>query len=266
MKTARVAGEARLARVRAARAQAARARAMSPRPNLQEMVAWACRILAMHGHGDLTLGHVSVRNGAHVLMKRKGVGLEEVTPADVLTIDLNGRRVAGEGAVHLEAPLHTEVYKRRPDVGAVIHTHPVLSTALGATDARLLYLSHDALLFPEGIAVFEETADLVTTSDAGAAIAGALADRHAILLRNHGVVIAGKDVRWAVLRAVTLERALQIQAAAAGLGAPRPIPEDLVRLLHASKYRDEFMDEYWAYWVRCVRRAGRDTGMPARGR
>jgi L-fuculose-phosphate aldolase len=247
----------------ATQARVARARAMIPQARPQEMVAWACRILALDGHGDLTLGHVSVRDGARVLMKRKGIGLEEVTPVDVLTIDLNGRRVAGEGTVHLEAPLHTEIYKARPDVGAVIHTHPVHGTAFGAVDARLLYLSHDALLFPEGIAVFEETADLVMSAPTGAAIARTLGDRRVVLLRNHGVLVVGKDVRWAVLSAVTLERALHLQALAVGLGIPKPIPDALIQALHASKYREEFMDEYWAYWLRRVRRAGLDQGMPA---
>jgi len=230
---------------------------------LREEVAWACRILAAHGHGDLTLGHVSARDSARVLMKRKGLGLEEVTPRDVLTLDLEGRKVAGDGIVHLEAPLHTEVYKARPDVGAVIHTHPVYSTALGATDGRLLYLSHDSLLFPEGIGIFEDTAGLVMERETGAAIARALGRRRVVLLRNHGVLVAGQDVRWAVLTALTFERALYLQAAAARLGTLRPIPEEQIAALHASKYRGEFMDEYWAYWVRGLRRMELDDGMPA---
>src|SRR5690606_18094205 len=96
---------------------------------LHEQVAWACRILAMHGHGDFTLGHASVRDGDLVHMKRNGIGLEEVNPADVLSIDLDGRKVAGEGLVNLEAVLHTAVYRARPDVFAVIHTPPPYPTA-----------------------------------------------------------------------------------------------------------------------------------------
>ena len=76
---------------------------------LHEQVAWASRILAMDGHGDFTLGHVSAREGDRVHMKRNGIGLEEVCPQDVLTIDLSGKKVAGEGKVHLEAVLHTAI-------------------------------------------------------------------------------------------------------------------------------------------------------------
>jgi L-ribulose-5-phosphate 4-epimerase len=234
--------------------------------SLRENVAWACRILAMHGHGDLTLGHVSARAGGRVFMKRKGLGLEEVAPRDILTLDLDGRRVAGSGAVHLETLLHAEVYRARDDVGAVIHTHPPYTTAFGATGAGLAYLTHDALLFPEGLGVYDDSADLVMTRETGQAIARALGTHRAVLLRNHGVVVAGTDLRWAVLQALTLERAIRLQAIARGLGDPRPIAGDLVASLHVSKYRDEFLDEYWAYWVRGVRGAGLDRGMPRRSR
>src|SRR3989304_1240917 len=102
---------------------------------LREQVAWACRILALHGHSDLTLGHVSAPRpvGDSYYLKSKGLGLEEVTPEDVVVLDLNGGRICGQGEVHLEAPLHTEVYRGRPDVGAVVPTPPPLTTALGAT-------------------------------------------------------------------------------------------------------------------------------------
>src|SRR4029453_1970728 len=124
--------------------------------SMQEQIAWASRILAMHGHGDFTLGHISVREGDVVHMKRNGIGLEEVIPADVLTIDLDGKRVAGEGRVHLEAALHTEVYRARSDVVSVVHSHPPYGTAFGTTDATLELLNHDAVLFKEGLAYFDD--------------------------------------------------------------------------------------------------------------
>jgi L-fuculose-phosphate aldolase len=232
----------------------------------RETVAWACRILAYYGHGDLTLGHASIRAGDRVYMKRKGVGLEEVTPADVLTLDLDGRKRDGDGAVHLEVPLHTEVYKVRPDVGAVIHTHPLWSVALGTVETPLRYLAHDALLFPDGLGVFEETSDLITNVATGGAVAQALGSRRAVLMRNHGVLIVGPTVGWAVLAALALERAAHLQSMAGSLGTPAAIPDGGVPALHVSKYRQEFIDEYWEYWLRCLRRAGLTDGMPARRR
>lgn len=231
---------------------------------IAEQVAWACRIIAMAGHDDLTLGHVSARVPGRdlVVIKRKGLGLDEVTPADVIGIDLDGNRVSGEGEVHLEAVLHTEVYRARPDVHAVIHSHPPFTTALTATEATLDFLTHDAALFPDGLGVYRETPQLITVADQGRAVAAALGDRRAVLLCNHGVVIVGKDVPWAVFTAVTLERAVMLQVYARTLGPLRPISLEMAQRLHPAKYRDAFVEEYWPYLIRRVRRSGLAEGMP----
>src|SRR5439155_20326137 len=92
---------------------------------LREQVAWACRILALEGYADLTLGHVSARGpGGEIWIKRKGVALDEVEPEDIVAIDDT------DAVLHLETVLHTGVYSARPDVGAVVHGHPPHATAL----------------------------------------------------------------------------------------------------------------------------------------
>ncbi|MDQ3894182.1 MAG: class II aldolase/adducin family protein, partial [Actinomycetota bacterium] len=158
--------------------------------------------------------------------------------------------------------LHTEIYKRRADVGAVIHGHPPYATAFAATDATLELLTHDALLFNDGVALFDDTAALITDEEQGRAVARALGRRRALILRNHGVVVADRDIRWAVLSAVTLERAIRLQAVASTLGELRPIASEAAEELHAGKYQERFLDEYWEAWIRKVRRAGADGGMP----
>jgi L-fuculose-phosphate aldolase len=164
--------------------------------------------------------------------------------------------------MHLEAVLHTEIYKLRPDVGAVVHGHPPFATAMGATEARIELLTHDAVLFHDGVSVFEETADLITAPEQGRAVAQALGSRRAVLLANHGVVAVGKDVPWAVLAAITLERAVRIQSIARSLGPLRSISPASAESLHASKYMDQLVEEYWASWIRRVRRARQADGMP----
>jgi L-fuculose-phosphate aldolase len=227
--------------------------------SVREQVAWACRILALEGYADLTLGHVSARPAGSetVFIKRKGVALDEVEPDDVVDLDDT------TADLHLETVLHTEVYAQRPDVGAVVHGHPPYATALGATNARLDLLTHDAVLFADGVAFFEETPELITEREQGRAVAKALGARRAVILQNHGVVVADKDVRWAILSAITLERAIRLQAIASTLGELRPIPKELAERMFAEKYQDRFLDEYWAAWIRRARRAGADEGMPA---
>jgi L-fuculose-phosphate aldolase len=228
---------------------------------LRKQVAVACRIIALEGYVDLTLGHVSARNPGDRTMwiKRKGVALDEVEPDDVVSIDIDDIDSLRRPEYHLESIMHTEVYRARPEVGSVIHGHPIYGTALGATDAQLQMLTHDAVLFVGGLGYYDDGPALVTTQEQGRSVAAALGSRRAALLRNHGVVIAGEDVRWSVLTALTLERAIRFQVLAASLGPQRPIAEESAALLHPQKYQDAFMAEYWAAWVRKVRRTGTDT-------
>jgi L-fuculose-phosphate aldolase len=235
---------------------------------LATQVAWSCRILAAHGYEDLTLGHVSARENDEpevMWIKRKGVSLAEVTPGDVLRTSIDGD-IENASDMHLEAVLHTEVYRARPDVRCVIHGHPLHATALGAAHTDLAFISHDAVLFKEGIAALDEVPEMILGRSQGQVVAEALGDRNALLMRNHGVLVVGKDPPWAVLTAVTLERAVQLQATAASLGELRPVAEDAVGPLHEMKYQDAFLAEYWNAWIRELRRTGRDFDMPEGGR
>jgi L-fuculose-phosphate aldolase len=225
---------------------------------LRAEIAWACRILADHGYRDLTLGHVSARdpgNPDRIWIKRRGLTLAEIEPEDVIAVDLDSHPRDATPEMHLETVLHTEVYRRRRDVTAVAHGHPPYSTALGATDASLHFLTHDAVLFDHGIATFEN-ADLITEVGQAVEVAEALDDNSALLMRNHGVLVAGADVRWLVLTAVTLERAVKLQAIATTLGNPRPIGEPMLEELKPRKYDDFLVNEYWDAWVRELRRRG----------
>ncbi|MCA9878389.1 MAG: class II aldolase/adducin family protein [Thermomicrobiales bacterium] len=234
--------------------------------SLREQVAWSCRILALGDHGDYTLGHVSARSadGQHMLMKRYGLGLEEVTPDDVLRLDLDGNILEGNGRAHLEYVLHSEIYRVRPDVQSVIHTHPPYATAFGATDAELQLLNHDAVLFKDGLAYFEDTVELIMHPEQGAQVAAALGDRRVVLLRGHGVLFTGVSVPWATYTALTLERVLRIQAIARSLGNLKPMSAEMASLVYPDKYQDGHIHSYWEYLIRGVLRAGLGQGMPVR--
>jgi L-fuculose-phosphate aldolase len=217
-------------------------------------VTLACRIIARFGHEDLTLGHASVRgpDGRTVYIKRKGKALRDVRDEEVIGIALDDPDGYLTPGAHLETIMHLETYLARPDVGAVIHTHPVYSIALGATRDGLELLSHDGLLFPDGVPVFDGTAGLVTSPQDGQGVARALGGGRAVLLRNHGILVAGEDISWAVLTALTLERAARIQFITRVLGDPVPIPREVARELSASKYQEEFAEEYWQDWCRML--------------
>ncbi|MEX0700359.1 MAG: class II aldolase/adducin family protein [Acidimicrobiia bacterium] len=219
-----------------------------------EQVVVAGRVVANAGYEDLTLGHVSVRGpgGSSMYIKRKGMSLAEVQTSDVVRIDLDDPEALSAPTMHLEAVMHIEAYRARPDVGCVIHGHPLYATALGATDGRLDMVSHDGVLFHDGIGLYDDSPDLITTPEQGRKVAESLGQRRVVLLKNHGVMIVGQDVRWAVLAALTLERAIQLQTIALLLGKINAIPEDEASAMFYDKYQDRFLDEYWDHWTRTL--------------
>lgn len=198
--------------------------------DVREQLAVACRILSAEGHEHLQLGHVSAREAAgadRFWIKPAGLSLGEVTSGDMILLDLDGNRLEGDRPVHREVFVHTEIYRRRPDVLAVVHTHPFHVAALAATGAEFRIVSQDSISFAPRPARYE-SALLIITPEQGQAVADALADGSAVILRNHGIVVADATIEGAVFLAVSLERSVRLQHAAAVLGEVRDIAPDEV--------------------------------------
>ncbi|MFC3961518.1 class II aldolase/adducin family protein [Nocardia jiangsuensis] len=189
-------------------------------------VVEAGKVLAANGHSDLVWGHLSLRDadGRGFWLKRPGLGFEELRTSDIQLLGFDGEVVLGEGAPHLERFIHSEVLRARPDVQCVIHTHPEAATAFAATGLPLLPVGHEATMFvPPDIARFTETGDLIRTPGLGRSVAAALGERNALLLVNHGVVVAGPSIGDAVFAAVLLEKACRMQLTAAAAAGAEPL-------------------------------------------
>lgn len=196
---------------------------------LRELVARGCNILGANGHEDYVWGHVSARDpsGRGVWMKAATYGFEEITGDHVVLVSFDGEVLHGDHPRHSEWPIHTEMLRARPDVGAVVHSHPPHSIALGATGQPLRPLSHAGTLFvPPEVPRFTKTANLIITPEMGGDVAQVIGDQHAMLLVNHGIVTTGKDVRDAVIRAVLLEKAAHQQVLTYTLGDPTRWSDD----------------------------------------
>lgn len=227
-----------------------------PTAELRETIALACRILAMEGLGDVTLGHVSGREpGAdRFWMKGAGLGLEEVFADDLVLVDLDGRQLAGARPRHGEYPIHAEVYRFRPEVNAVVHVHPLYSTVFSALDEPLRPITHDGVLFVPPIPCFRETTDLILTRAQGESVARALGAHPALLLQNHGVVVAGRSVREACLFTLFLERATRAQLIARGHGPLFWTSDEEAPTKRENVFNARLMDGFWQYYVRKLAR------------
>jgi ribulose-5-phosphate 4-epimerase/fuculose-1-phosphate aldolase len=197
---------------------------MNAREQLIAETAQANRALGASGQSDMVWGHASVRDpdGSGVWMKAAGWSFEEVTPGRVALVSPAGEVLAGNGPRHIEYPIHTEVMNARPDVGSVVHTHAPAAVAFAALDQPLLAISHDGVEFAEPqIARFTRTGGLIKTAELGRELARVIGDGAGCLIPRHGLVTVGPDAATAVMRAVLLARACQVQLQAMAAGEIR---------------------------------------------
>jgi L-fuculose-phosphate aldolase len=196
----------------------------------------AGKILAFAGQGDLTRGHVTVRMPGDpnlFLMKPHSHGLDEITMENIVICNIEGEKVGGGGRRHSEVFIHSEIFRVRPDVNSVIHTHPTHAVALSATGKTLQPISQSAIPFFDGLPYYTDTINLIRRQDQGAGVARALGSHKAVLLRNHGVAICGASVAESIVLALMLEDACRIQMLVEATGgAGELFPDEDIQSLY----------------------------------
>lgn len=224
-------------------------------------VARACRILEMEGHGDMTLGHLSLRDseGRGFWLKRNRIGLGEVRgPEDFVLVDWDGRQIAGTGGRHSEWPIHSEILQLRPDVQVVAHTHPFHACVFSAALDPLQPFTLDADYFID-MPRHEDDVALVTTKEEGIALARAMGEGFAVLMGNHGVTFCGTSTAHATCVGIFLEKACKAQLAgmSAGFRASMPTPETR-RKRHGQIMTPIHWEHSWNYFCRKLAAQGAD--------
>lgn len=222
---------------------------MSDLSKLRELVAQSCRVLGKLNLTKEPSGHVSARvpGEERVLIKARGPeesGLRFVGARDIITVDFNGKKVAGDDG--LETPqevfIHTWLYKTRPEVQCVVHVHPLTVVLFTICDKPLLplYGAYDPSglrLLVEGLAEYPRSIT-VSNENLGEEFAKAMGGKAACLMRGHGITTAGAGVEEATLTAIKLNDAAEINYRAALLGTPRPIPPEDIKILAGRTRRD----------------------------
>ena len=216
-------------------------------------LARACRILEMEGHGDMTLGHLSLRDpaGRGFWMKRNRIGLGEVLgPDDFVLVDWNGQQIAGSGGRHSEWPIHSEILRVRPDVQVVAHTHPFHACVFSAALDPLAPFTLDADYFL-AVPRHEDPVALITTKQEGAALARALGLHFAVLMANHGVTFCGTSVMHAACVGIFLEKACKAQLAGGAAGFRAGLPDAATRMKrHGQIMTPTHWEHSWNYFCR----------------
>lgn len=215
--------------------------------------ARACRILDMEGHGDMTLGHLSVRadDGGGFWMKRNRIGLGEVLgPHDFVLVDWDGKQLAGEGGRHSEWPIHSEIFRARADVNVVVHSHPLHASIFSAAVEPLQPYTLEADYF---IDVPRHDADvaLIVQKSEGEALAHSLGEHFAVFVANHGVTFCGTTIEHAVCVGVFLEKACRAHLIGCAATMRTTMPERAVR---ARRHQQIMTPGHWEHCWNYFRR------------
>lgn len=163
-------------------------------------------------------GHASVRRKGRILINDAVAPKRRLTMADLMELDPEGQRVAGAGRPPLEFHIHTEIYRRRPDAGAVIHLHPRWSTLLTSVGVPYRPVFAQGALLGD-IPVYDDPMS-INTREAGSALAVTLGNRPAILLKAHGATVVAEDLVTCFALAAYLEENASRQVGAMAIGTP----------------------------------------------
>lgn len=234
---------------------------------LVKNIALSCRILAKLGLFKETTGHVSARNrdGRSMLIRGRGgdeTGLIFTRPADIVLADFEGAPLKNRAGLKTpnEACIHGEIYKRRPEAGAVVHAHPssIVLTSMAGITLRPIYGGYDPQgmrLALGGIPVYPSSLTLHTKEQVHAMLE-VMGESDVCVLRGHGVVVVGKTIEEATIRAVKLDHLAKMNLQAAALGDVASVSqEDIDAFLARRGAPDRSTNSVWRYYAEWERRS-----------
>jgi len=227
----------------------------APPSDLVDRVVYANRILYDQGVVD-GLGHVSVRHpsepGVFLLSCNRAPGL--VKREDIVCYDIDGNAVSQTSErPYLERFIHSEIYRARPDVVAVVHSHSPSVIPFAITHKPLKPVFHMSGFLGSGSAHFEireaagNTDMLIRSPYLGEALAKSLGKHNCVLMRGHGSTVVGTSLEQVVYRAIYAEVNAKLQLAANGLGEISFLNEEEAQL--SSDMNDGQIPRSWNLWV-----------------
>jgi len=203
-------------------------------------------------------GHLSTRGGGQTLLIQPvDDARAELSPDRVLEVTLDGDVTAGDARPPLELAIHAEIYRARPDVGAVAHFHHDPTTVFTvAGDHPVVPLKNHASRWSAGVPVHPDPSH-IATAEQGRELAATLGNCHAALLRAHGQVVVAEDIPTLFADVVHFVENATLLARAIPLGAVRPLSEAECTRFSATFRRDRHARKLWIYYTTVATAAGR---------
>ncbi|OFA04383.1 aldolase [Duganella sp. HH101] len=217
----------------------------------RQKLALTCRILYDGGHDSGLAGQITCRTGqpGRFYTQQLGYGFDEISAASLIEVDQDLQVVNGQGIPNPANRFHTWIYRQRPDVNCIIHTHPLHVAALSMLETPLQISHMDTCPLFDDCAFLAHWPGVPVGNEEGEIIAGALGAKRAILLAHHGQLVVGATIEEACMLAILIERAARLQLLAMAAGAIQPLPPRLAAEAHdwiSSARRDQVTFAYYA--------------------
>jgi L-fuculose-phosphate aldolase len=229
-----------------------------PRAQLRQDLLYAFHIMDLSGQPSGLGAHITARlPGAETMLFHiHNYGFGEVTPAHIHEMDfelnvLSGRDVDVNPTLHI----HTRIYTARPDITCIVHTHAKHAIALSAAGHDFHTVGQNGARLYDECVTFDEDDGTALGKEPGEAMARALGDRSALLLKNHGLLTAGRTIQEAVLMAITMDEEAEIQLLALAAANRLSLPTREGSLRCKQYVRSEVLTSRgWAYFLRKLER------------
>lgn len=220
---------------------------------LKKRLAKVHRIITAGGLWPITKGHVSCRvpGSDHVLIlghiHSEGRSLANTDVDDIVTVDIEGNFIEGRIEAVDERYAHTEVYKARPDFHAVVHAHPTMATAFGIAGINILPVGNRGAIFAPMVPILEFDKQ-IDTPERGRMVRDAMGEGCAVVLKNHGVVVASDSIENVCISLFALEETAQLHWYAAQLGKVERISTGEVKSVMTGHRYEEFFAHVWGHY------------------
>jgi L-fuculose-phosphate aldolase len=224
--------------------------------DLRQKLALAGRMLAREEHESGLAGQITARGErpGTFWTARFGYGLDEVTAGNLLLVDDDLHPVEGDGMPNPSTRFHLWVYRARPDVSCILHTHPPHVSALSMLGEELAVAHMDTTMFFEDCAYLPDWPGVPFGDEEGEIISRALGQKHAILLGHHGQLVACATIEEAAVLAVFIERAAKMQLRARAVGPVKPIRPELAREARQYRLKSKAIEATFNYFARQILR------------
>jgi len=227
---------------------------------LQQKVALACLILDRDGHESALAGQISARGerpGTYWTL-RFGLCFDEARESNMLLVDDELNVIAGEGMPNPANRFHLWIYRARPEVHAIVHTHPPHTSALSMIAEELIVSHMDTCVLYENCAYLPDWPGVPIGDDEGKIISAALGAKQTVLLAHHGLLTAAKTIEEAAVLAFYLERAARLQLMARAVWPIKRIKPELAREARGYRSSPKYIAATFDYLARSVLRDSPD--------